>query len=116
MRTYGKVPRDKTGVKKVYRERSSTEWDVRIDCDDAYADEIINNLKQYDQVIDYCLVSGIELPDKLEYGPYNIQNCTGGSTHYGSQQQHVHIALVFKYPLRRDQVLAHVRGFMKKNR
>lgn len=117
MRSYAPYDRKKqgsdAGKKKQRQVREHNEWDVRIDCDSKYADEIVNNLKNSTDLLEYALVSGIELPDNIEH-PHNQINLTGGSNHYGSQEQHVHIGLVFKYKLRRDQVLATCRGLTKK--
>jgi len=117
MRTFApydvKKQGSQAGKKKERQERTSNEWDVRIDCDRAYADEIVSNLKNSETIMDYCLVSGIELPDNIEF-PHNDKNLVGGSNHYGSQGEHIHIAIVFKYVLRRDQVLSHCRGLLKK--
>jgi len=102
MRSY--APYDKTkqrtqaGDKKKRAERYSTEWDVRIDCDDDYATEIVNNLKN-SPIIKYCLVSGREQPD---------------TTSYGSKDVHIHIAIILEYGLRRDQVLGLCRGLQKR--
>lgn len=93
--------RSQAGRKKFAKERTATEWDVRIDCDSTYADEIVENLKKATAILDYALVSGIEQADS--------EVLTGGS-----KNNHVHIALIFKYELRRDQVLATVRGLLKK--
>lgn len=102
MRSY--APYDKTkqssqaGKQKERRERYSTEWDIRIDCDDEYCDEIIKNLKAA-PIVHYCLVSGLEQPDTVKYGSKDI---------------HVHIAIVLEYALRRDQVLGLCRGLQKR--
>ena len=89
----------RTGEKKAARERHSTEWDVRIDCDSDYADKIVQHLKDGDHLLDYALVSGLEQPDTASYGSKDI---------------HAHLAIVLKYAMRRDQVLALCRGPIKK--
>lgn len=91
--------RDQSGHKKVVRERTSNEWDIRIDADNMYLEEIISNLKTQEDILTYALVSGLEQPDTASYGSKDI---------------HTHLALVFKYNLRRDQVLAICRGNIKK--
>lgn len=115
MRSYAPYDRKKqgsdAGKKKERAERYSNEWDVRIDCDAKYADEIVANLKNATDVLEYAMVSGIEFPENLSPDPASGR---GGSYVYGSQNEHVHIALVFKYQLRRDQVLGRCRGLMKK--
>lgn len=100
MRSYGKYAKQYTGIKKERKERSSTEWDIRIDCTAPVADTIVETLKRGGPAINYVLVSGIEQPDNANIG-------------WGSSELHVHIALVSEYPLRRDQALALCRGLLK---
>lgn len=106
MRTYApynnKKQASQAGKKKERAERYSNEWDVRIDCDKTYANDIVENLKNASNILEYALVSGIERPDTESAGDH------------GAQENHVHIALVFQYQLRRDQVLTTLRGFFKK--
>ena len=118
MRSY--APYDKTkkghfnGKKKERKERTSDEWDVRIDCDKTYAEEICTNLRNAEGMLVYALVSGIEKSDTEQHVPSHLPEPRGGSSTYGSANNHVHIALIFKYHLRRDQVLAVCRGLFKK--
>lgn len=95
-----KAPGKRTTAKE-RKERQSNEWDVRIDCTPAYADEIQANLTAAKEMIEYCLVSGIEKADSEVLTT-------------GSKENHVHIALIFKYALRKDQVLSVCRGHLKK--
>nr|QTE03367.1 MAG: replication-associated protein [Grus japonensis CRESS-DNA-virus sp.] len=102
MRTF--APYDKTkqaprATEKARRVRTATEWDIRIDCDQTYVEEIIANLKKSRDLIHYALVSGLEQPDEVKYG---------------SKDVHCHIALIVEYHMRRDQVLALCRGHLKK--
>lgn len=101
MRTYGKHKMTtKTQERvKLYAKRVSTEWDIRIDCDQDYANEIVNKLMCCTNLFEYCMVSGIESPDTVKHG---------------SKENHVHIGLVCNFPMRRDQVLAACRGPTKK--
>lgn len=105
VRSYAPYDRKKqgsdAGKKKERKERTSNEWDIRIDCDKSYAEEIVNNLKSASGVLDYALVSGIEKSDTEQ-----LSNA--------SKENHVHIALISKYPMRRDQVLSLCRGHLKK--
>lgn len=106
MRSY--TPYDRTkqssqaGKKKERRERTSTEWDIRIDCDAAHADELVARLNEGVDIATYILVSGIEQPDDA--------NIT-----WGSKELHVHIALVVKNPITREQALKLIRGFPKRS-
>nr|QTE03555.1 MAG: replication-associated protein [Prunella montanella CRESS-DNA-virus sp.] len=103
MRTYAPYDRTKqgsqVGKKKERRERSSEEWDIRIDCDATYADVIVNNLRNCQYLLDYALVSGIEKADSE-------------TLNYGSKNNHIHIALVFLYPMRAYQAMQHCRGLL----
>ena len=105
MRSYAPYDRKKqgsdAGKKKERKDRSAEEWDLRIDCTMAYAEEIVQNLMRSSSVLEYALVSGIEKGDSEALS-------------HGSKENHVHIALVFKYKLRRDQALATCRGLLKK--
>ena len=76
-----KAPGKRTTAKE-RKERQSNEWDVRIDCTPAYADEIQANLTAAKEMIEYCLVSGIEKADSEVLTT-------------GSKENHVHIALIF---------------------
>lgn len=117
MRTF--APYDKTrqgsqsGKKKERKDRTSDEWDVRIDCDATYADEIVKNIRDNEGLLKYALISGIERADNAD-GPKGSAPLLGGTMNWGSQDNHIHIALIFKYNLRRDQVLSICRGFFKK--
>lgn len=104
MRHYAPYDRTKqsdyAGKKKERKERTSTEWDIRIDTTNGLVGTIIDTLKNGGPAINYCLVSGVEQPDNADIT-------------WGSRELHVHIALVSEYPLRRDQALALCRGLMK---
>jgi len=99
MRSFGKYAKNYNGVKKARKERTSTEWDVRIDTTASDADQIVENLRSTSGDIAYALVSGIEEPDVVEYG---------------SKDNHVHICLVFHEPKHRHQALSYCRGLIKK--
>ena len=105
VRSYAPYDKTKQGPRKSSakdrKERQSNEWDVRIDVTPAYADEIQANLTASKDMIEYCLVSGIEKADSEVLTT-------------GSKENHVHIAIIFKYALRKDQVLATCRGLIRK--
>lgn len=105
VRSYAPYDKTKAPGKRVTakerKERQSNEWDVRIDVTPAYADEIQANLEKAKEMIDYCLVSGIEKADSEVLTT-------------GSKENHIHIAIIFKYALRKDQVLATCRGLIRK--
>jgi hypothetical protein len=90
------------GKKKLYRERQSTEWDVRIDCDPEDANIIVEHIKASQSLLTYALVSGVEMPDVASAGKHH------------AKERHVHIALITEYPMRRDQILVLCRGFFKR--
>lgn len=101
VRSYAPYDRKKqsgdAGKKKERRERKSNEWDIRIDCTPEYAQVIQDNLLNSKHVVDYALVSGIEKADSEALTT-------------GSKENHVHIALITRYDMRRDQALALCRG------
>lgn len=105
MRSYGKNYKvngaSKTYVSaKEYRTRESTEWDVRVDCVNGITAETIRGQMQL-RIADlvYGLIGGLERPDPVPGIPSNV------ATSPMSQQEHVHIALVFLSPVCRATAL-----------
>lgn len=89
--------RSSKGIKKERKVRESLEWDVRLDIVTTPVADIVERIKNSDQLLSYALVSGIEQPDSDE--------CLGSR-----RELHVHIAIITKYLMRRDQVLTLLRG------
>lgn len=112
MRTYGKNYKVNGASKpytsaKEYRTRESTEWDVRVDCVNGVTPETIRvqmQLRVADLV--YGLIGGLERPDVPHSDTIDLRgqvvHTTNGSV---SQQDHVHIALVFLSPVCRATAL-----------
>ena len=102
MRSYAPYDKTKAPGKRVTAKtrqvRTTTEWDLRIDCDVHTVARIISTIESCKEHLDYVLVSGVEQPDIV---------------HYGSKETHVHVALIAKQPIRRDQALAMCRGPFK---
>lgn len=96
---------------KTRKERTSKEWDVRIDCDALYADTICRTLEASNALIQYCLVSGIEQADG-QFVEWDKQETNAKAGSWGSKDNHVHIALIFEQELNREQVLATCRGLI----
>lgn len=108
MRTYGKNFQYKKTVTYQQRQsRCATEWDIRIDVSDGLtAENVINFIKENIGDIQYVLVSGVEQPDKLA----SPSGATGKPIASGSEQNHVHVALVVQVPKNRTEILRMVRG------
>ena len=112
MRTYGKNYKINGASKpytsaKEYRTRESTEWDVRVDCVNGITPVTIRDTMQLRQSdIVYGLIGGLERPDVSHKPGTNyhgeIVHTTAGSV---SQQDHVHVALVFLRPVCRATAL-----------
>lgn len=95
---------------ELYSKREATEWDVRLDVNEVLTpDVIVSNLKERLDEIAYCLVSGVELPDKV-VSPTGIHWKPISS---GSTEQHVHLCIVLHQPVKRGEVLQLVRGTRK---
>jgi hypothetical protein len=105
MRSYGKnFIYKKTVNYKERQARLATEWDVRVDVNDAFtADDVVKNLQLHEDELLYGLVSGVEIPDQ--------ESCKNGEFgSHGSSEHHVHVCIVLLAPLQRLDVLKLVRG------
>ena len=113
MRTYGKNFIYKKTVNYQQRQaRLATEWDIRLDVNDALTVEnIISNIKEQLDDLSFVLVSGVEFPDKKvgEEQP-NGTVWKKASTGSISSEHHVHLCLVLFVPRQRADVLKLVRG------
>lgn len=103
MRTYGKSQRYKPyATAKERAARSSTEWDIRIDVNEALTPELIKlNVHAHKDDLLYALIGGVERPDPdngINAG-FTTQSATTSSS------DHVHIALVFLNPVKREEAL-----------
>jgi len=109
MRTFGnyKVPRE--GEKKRLYNRTSTEWDVRLDCTSLTLDYIKRTLQSNQLVIQYVMMSGMEEPDTTSFIP-NEHKTNAAGNKAASSSTHVHIALITRYVMQRYQVLKLCRG------
>lgn len=111
MRTYSKDyanhPRTTPYITARQRaERQAREWDIRIDVNLFLSPRDIQDSLQLELPgLDYVLIGGVELPDPFtkEKNHRNEQvRANGGSV---SENEHVHIALVFKQPVNRERAL-----------
>jgi hypothetical protein len=102
MRSYGKnFTYKKTVSYKQRQSRCVTEWDIRLDITSELTPQIlVENLKSCNGEWSYALISGVELPDKLD----------NPEASYGSKGEHVHMCLVLHVPKNRSDVLRMVRG------
>lgn len=104
MRSYSKkFSYKKTAGFQQRSTRTSREWDVRIDVNESInVQDIINNIKRHQDGILYVMVSGIERPDT-----------TSIANQHGSNEHHVHIAIVLLSEYNRNDVLVMLRGQRK---
>lgn len=96
MRTFKKF-RSTPYQSKVVRDNiKDVEWDCRFDINDDFTvDSLLANVSRELHDMDYILVSGVEAP---------------GSNKYDSKGNHVHIAVIFITPRKRQEVLQLFRG------
>lgn len=108
MRSYGKnFIYKKTVNYKQRQERLATEWDVRVDVNEALtANDVVNNLQVHQDELLFGLVSGVENPDEPGHSKPGWRNDSGS----GSNELHVHVCIVLHAPLKRIDVLKLVRG------
>lgn len=111
MRTYAKnFMFKRTSTYKQRQTRLSTEWDIRLDVSDQLtAADIVNNIQQSIKELQYVIISGVERPDK-HYSPEGVK---GRPIPSGSEENHVHIGIVFFIPKVRKDVLELCRGKRK---
>lgn len=101
MRTYIRDPsRDQTGLKELYKTRTSTEWDLSFNmpADALYMTNSIiatvtTFIDQHPGQVLYCLISGIEV------GTNNRSTTT-------KDEHHVHCALITKEFMNKEQALS----------
>lgn len=104
MRSYAHFPGQSTGWQQKQSTNESTEWDIRIDVDEVQTPEaIMMMIKASLNRVLYVLVSGVEFADKQREG----------AKQYGSNGDHVHIALVTNSVVKRAEALQIVRGQRK---
>lgn len=100
MRTYVRNPdRDQTGMKELYRTRTSKEWDLSFNfpadglcCAQSIVITVQDFIKKHEGLVKYVLVSGIER------GTNNRSTTT-------MDEHHVHCALITTEHMTRDQAL-----------
>jgi hypothetical protein len=112
MRSYGKnFIYKKTVNYKERQARLATEWDVRVDVNDAFtADDVVKNLQLHEDELLYGLVSGVEQPDTSDQVPPSYTGQRPKFSPSGSHEHHVHVCIVLHAPLQRLDVLKLVRG------
>lgn len=115
MRTYGKnFTFKKTVSYRQRQERVATEWDIRLDVNEALTVEnILGFIKENLDDVGYVLVSGVELPDTTDQVPPTYKGATPKFSPSGSTEHHVHVCLVLHVPLNRAGALKLVRGQRK---
>jgi len=109
MRSYAKnFLYKKTASFKQRQERLATEWDIRLDVNEHLpVEDVVSRLRDAEDDLLYTLVSGVELPDKMQNPSTGIK---GRPIPSGSTEHHVHVCVVLLAPLKRLDVLKMVRG------
>lgn len=112
MRTYGKnFMYKKTVSYKERQERMATEWDVRLDINDALpVEDVLSRVRDASDELLYALVSGVEVPDTTDQVPPGYTGSTPKFSPSGSHEHHVHLCIVLLAPLKRNDVLKMLRG------
>lgn len=114
MRTYGKDFTFKKTINYKQRQaRVATEWDLRIDVNEALTvDNILGFIKEHLDDIGYVLVSGVERPDSKDDQDY-VKKENWVKNPGMSDEHHVHVCLVLYVPINRAGALKLVRGQRK---
>lgn len=91
-----------------YKNREATEWDIRLDVVNGMTSaKIVEHAVAHSAKIKYCFIGGEENPDNVkaihESGTFNKQKP-------GSEEIHVHVALILLKPAKRADVLELLRG------
>lgn len=111
MRTYGKNYKEHPStVKRTsyadYKNREATEWDVRLDVVNGLTSgKILEHAVAHKDKIKYCFIGGEERPDDIKsLMPQNR------AVKPGSEEIHVHVAIILIKPCKRADVLQLLRG------
>lgn len=91
-----------------YKNRTSFEWDIRLDIVNGFTSaKALEHAVAHKAKIQYCLIGAEEAPDNIkaihETGTFNPQKP-------GSEEIHIHVALVLKEAATRADVLQLLRG------
>lgn len=111
MRTYGKNYKSHPSTvtrptAHDYKNRESTEWDVRLDLIDGFtSSKILDRAVAFKDKFQFLLIGAEEKPDAI--GSLMPQN---RAVKPGSTEIHVHIAIVLAKPAKRGEVLELLRG------
>jgi len=111
MRTYGKNykehPKTVQRVSYVdYKNREAVEWDVRLDLVNGFTSaKCVEHAVAHGAKIQYCFIGGEEIPDIV-----NALMPQGRAVKPGSEEIHVHVALILLKPAKREDVLQLLRG------
>lgn len=93
-----------------YKNRESTEWDVRLDLVNGFtASKILDRCVEFKDKIAFCIIGAEEAPDGngVRREPEPGRPNKPGSI---SDEIHVHVALILKAPAKRGDVLQLLRG------
>lgn len=90
-----------------YKNRESTEWDVRLDLVNGFTDsKILDHAVAHKERIAFCIIGAIEHPDVATAPSSGFKTMSKAL----SEENHVHIAIILKKPANRGDVLQLLRG------
>lgn len=113
MRTYGKNYKEHPATVTRptvhdYKNRESTEWDVRLDLIDGFTSaKILEHAVAHKDKLKYCIIGAEEEPDsKSKFNNFDAKRSNAS----GSEEIHVHVAIILDKPAKRGDVLQLLRG------
>lgn len=90
-----------------YKNRESTEWDVRLDLIDGFkSSSILDRCVAFKDKFKFCFIGAEEIPDVAKAPSAGFQSMSKAL----STEIHVHIAVVLEKPAKRGEVLELLRG------
>nr|QTE03577.1 MAG: replication-associated protein [Tragopan caboti CRESS-DNA-virus sp.] len=110
MRTYGKNYKEHPSTvtrptRADYKNREATEWDVRLDIINGLtSSKILEHAVAFKDKIKFCIIGAEEKPDDRIVVPGNKKPSQG------SDEVHVHVAIILEKPAKRGDVLQMLRG------
>lgn len=90
-----------------YKNRESTEWDVRLDLVDGFtASKILDRCVAFQEKLAFCIIGAVEHPDVATAPSAGFKSMSKAL----SEEDHVHVAIILKKPAKREDVLQLLRG------
>lgn len=90
-----------------YKNRESTEWDVRLDLVDGFtSSKLLDRVVEFKDKFAFCIIGAEEKPDVH----LSDAIARAGKAISGSEEIHVHVAVILQKPAKRGDVLQLLRG------